>query len=222
MNGVLSCKGTRMPSEILSFIANILGGVHGRIAVTYMQWSGDRDQLVRIPWRMIDSFQSSSQFADEIGRLPVILEFGDTSIGSALSFSAEMFKQSPFEATRRVIDISGDGNSNEGQPVEKVRDKIVSRGITINGLAMIFTIPTGDPNFVSRGFLLHSQNDLLLGSYYKDHVIGGPDSFVSTIHDQSDFAQALKMKLVREIAGRTVNCAQTHWRNILPGRASCS
>ncbi|GLS21094.1 hypothetical protein GCM10007874_41110 [Labrys miyagiensis] len=187
-------------------IARILDGIRGRIAVTYMQWSGDRDQAVRIPWRLIDGFQTSSRFAETIERLPVELEFGPTSLGSALSFGAALFDQNSYEGQRRVIDIAGDGVSNDGPAVELVRNRIVARGITINGLAMIFINSPTDSRFGSRRFLLNSQKDIYLERYYRDHVIGGAGSFVSTIRDKSGFVQTLKMKLIREIAGRVSPC----------------
>ena len=39
--------------------------------------------------------------------------------------------------------------------------------------------------------------------YYEDCVIGGPGSFVVSIKDRDKFKEAIRTKLVLEVAGRT-------------------
>ena len=39
--------------------------------------------------------------------------------------------------------------------------------------------------------------------YYEDCVIGGPGSFVVSIKDRDNFKEAIRTKLVLEVAGRT-------------------
>jgi len=97
----------------------------------------------------------------------------------------------PWDAARRVIDVSGDGPNNEGPPAEEARDRAVAAGITINGLAI-----EGD-----------SDVTLVLGAgatlteYYRDAVIGGPGAFVVTAENIRAFAEAIRRKLIQEIAG---------------------
>ncbi|MGG6495389.1 UNVERIFIED_CONTAM: DUF1194 domain-containing protein, partial [Bacteroidetes bacterium 56_B9] len=90
-----------------------------------------------------------------------------TSIAGALMYSLKLFDELPFEARRRVIDVSGDGPNNDGPHIEGPRDDVLSRGITINGLPLL--IYRGE-----RGYL-----DLPnLDQYYEDCVIGGPGAFI--------------------------------------------
>jgi len=173
------------------FLDALKEGTHGRIAVTYVEWAGSADQTILMPWRLIDGPASAAAVAEELGRAPYRRAFR-TSISGGLNFSAPLFDTSPYRGLRRVIDVSGDGANNEGSPVTIVRDEVLARGITINGLPIMLkrAIPgTMDlPN---------------LDVYYEDCVIGGTGSFVVPIRELSQFKEATRHKLVLEVAGRT-------------------
>jgi len=115
-------------------VAAITGGPLGRIAVTYVEWSGQRDHKVVVPWTLIDSNDTAVRFAHAVKTARTKFEPGATAIGNALRFSAKMFNSNSFAGMRHVIDISGDGSSNDGISSAKARDDIVREGITINGL----------------------------------------------------------------------------------------
>lgn len=91
---------------------------------------------------------------------------------------------------RKVIDISGDGPNNSGTAVHLTRQAVVRRGITINGL----------PIMVRPGDGYYDVLDLHV--YYENCVIGGPGAFLLTIKALDQFAEAIRRKLVLEIAGR--------------------
>ena len=112
-----------------------------------------------------------------------------TSISGAIDFSVGHFEKSGVDPLRRVIDISGDGPNNTGRMVTLARDEAVAKGITINGLPFMLKRPSG------RGEI----EDLDL--YYRDCVIGGPGSFIVPVRERDQFAEAVRTKLVREIAG---------------------
>jgi hypothetical protein len=112
-----------------------------------------------------------------------------TSISSGLDFSRTVLEQAPFDATRRVIDVSGDGVNNSGGPVEMARDRLVAEGITINGLPIVNDRPT-----------FGRMPPVPLDEYYRESVIGGPGAFVIVAEDFQSFGQAVKRKLIREIA----------------------
>jgi len=93
---------------------------------------------------------------------------------------------------RRVIDISGDGPNNNGPPVAEARQGALEKGITINGLPIMVKEPS------------YSTMDIdNLDLYYEDCVIGGQGSFVLSIKDREKFKEAIRTKLVLEVAGRT-------------------
>ena len=142
-----------------------------------------------IGWTVIDSADSASGFAAGLADAP-IGRGPWTSIADAIDFAALLHEQNPFEPTRRVIDISGDGPNNTGGTLPEARDQAVARRMTINGLAIV----NGRSNF---GRVPMPNLDL----YYRHCVIGGPGAFVIVANGFADFARAIRRKLILEIAG---------------------
>jgi len=171
-------------------IRAITTGMLGRIAVTYFEWAGDGWQVPVLPWTLIDSPQTAQAFAAKLAAAP--LGSGPwTSISDAIRAAVPMFDVNEFEGTRRIIDISGDGPNNTGGLVEPERDQAVARRITINGLPII-----NDRFNFSRPPMPN------LDLYYRNCVIGGPGAFLVVAHGFKSFAQAIRRKLILEIAGR--------------------
>jgi len=169
----------------------IQSGPNGRIAVAYVEWAGHSVQSIVIPWRIIGSKENALAFADELQSKRVSRD-RRTSISAALRKSAALFEASPVRGLRRVIDVSGDGANNSGDPVAIVRDQVVASGIVVNGLAIVMALGVG----------AYSYFDIPdLDRYFKDCVIGGPGSFVLSINSKKEFATAIRQKLLLEIAG---------------------
>jgi len=153
-----------------------------------MEWSSIYHQRVVVPWRVISDLESARAFAAELD--DAALKSGSTtSISGGIDFAVELFAESGYEATRQVIDISGDGYSDYGRPPEDARDEAVAKGITINGLAIMNK---------RAEWKQASPDDL--DKYYRDHVIGGPGSFYIAVHNLNDFSQSVLQKLILEIA----------------------
>jgi hypothetical protein len=167
----------------------VRGGMLGRIAVTYMEWAGAYDQRVIIPWTLLDNPESLMAFADRIAKVP-LRRAQRTSIAGAIDFGVKLLDESGFEATRRVIDVSGDGPNNQGRFVTVARDEAVAKGITINGLPIMLRKP---------GYLDVGNLDL----YFKDCVIGGSGAFLVPVREREQFPQTIKTKILLEIAGLT-------------------
>ena len=164
---------------------------NGRISITYFEWAASNDQKIIIPWRLIDGPETADAIADEIMKTP-IRRASRTSISGAIYFAMPLFEQDPYRGARRVIDISGDGPNNNGLPVTPARDEALSKGIVINGLPIMVKEPS------------YSTMDIdNLDFYYEDCVIGGPGSFVVSIKDREKFKEAIRAKLLLEVAGRT-------------------
>ena len=170
----------------------IRSGLAGRIAVTYMEWSGPAYQQVLVPWTIVGSDAEAAAFAASLAGVPLMRARG-TSISGGLEAAAGLFATSGARSVRRVIDVSGDGPNNMGQPVASMRDAVIERGIAINGLPIVLK---------TRG--AYSQFNIPdLDIYYEDCVIGGPGAFMVTVQDTSEFARAIRRKLVLEISGLT-------------------
>jgi hypothetical protein len=166
-------------------------GIHGKVAVTYFEWAGAGEQRVVVPWRVVDGPESAGSVADEILAAP-IRRAARTSISGALLFGAALFDSSGHRGIRLVIDVSGDGANNSGMLVTAARDEVLAKGITINGLPVMLKRPS------------YSTMDIeLLDDYYEDCVIGGPAAFVVPVKDRDRFVEAIRTKLVLEIATLT-------------------
>ncbi len=172
------------------FINAIKQGAHGRIAITYFEWAGISDQKVVVPWRLVEGLESAQAFTDEIARTPYRRAYR-TSISGALLFASPLFEGNPYRGARRVVDISGDGVNNQGPPVTVIRDELLAKNVTINGLPIMLKRPA-----------TASMDIEDLDIYYEDCVIGGPGSFVIPIKQREKFKDATRTKLVLEIAGR--------------------
>lgn len=166
----------------------IRSGLNGRIAVTYVEWAGAITQKVVIPWTLIDGPESADAFADKLAEAP-ITRLRRTSISGALLKSIDVFAESPFQGTRRVIDVSGDGPNNDGPPILATRDLTVAQGIIINGLPL--PIYRGE-----RGYFDIPHLDW----YYEDCVIGGHGSFSLPVVGIDAFGTAIRNKLILEIS----------------------
>ena len=165
----------------------IRGGMTGRITVTYVEWAGAGHQQVVVPWTVIDGPESALAFADRLAGQPIGRVFY-TSISGAIDFGVGLLAQKGVEAAREVIDVSGDGPNNAGRPVTEARDAAAARGITVNGLPLMLKRPSSAWDI----------EDLDL--YYRDCVIGGPGAFIVPVRERSQFADAIRTKIVREIA----------------------
>ena len=172
--------------EVLKAIRD---GMHGRIAVTYIEWAGFRQTTVVMPWTLISDRASAEAFVTRLDGMP-ISRHRRTSISGGLIAALEQFKDSPFEPARRVIDVSGDGPNNDGPGLTTVRDAVLEQGITINGLPII----------LNRGRSMSSWDIPNLDEYYEDCVIGGPGAFSIPIREREEFIPATRRKILMEIA----------------------
>jgi hypothetical protein len=173
-------------------IQAIRSGRLGRIAVCYIEWSGSISQNLLIDWTLIHDAASARRFASQLTEAP--RSFADlTSISAGIDFAMAQIERAPFEARRRVIDISGDGDDNNiGREVTEARDEAIAKGVTINGIVVLDeSLPSAD------GSPYHTTK---LERYFRDNVIGGPAAFVMVAQDFSAFGNVILNKLIAEIA----------------------
>jgi len=173
-------------------IGAITSGPLRRIALIYVEWGDDTSQEVIVPWSIIDGATSAREFAKALRATPRRAS-GFNAIGSALFKAQSLIESNAIEGTRKVIDFSGDSANNwSGIPIEAGRAAALSRGITINGLAILCRAAecSGRP----------IEYDL--EAAFRQEIIGGPGSFVVTVDDKASFAEAVRRKLILEIAVR--------------------
>ncbi|GGJ11779.1 DUF1194 domain-containing protein [Neoroseomonas lacus] len=162
--------------------AAITGGRRGAVAICLLMWSGQGAQAVAVPWARLDGPVAAAAFAEAVENAPRLVPAGATALGEGMAAGLALLGTVPTEATRLVMDVSGDGRHNQGRPPGPVRDIGVAAGITINALA-----------------ILNEEPDLL--DHYQAEVIGGPGAFAMHTPDYAGFAEAIRQKLLREIMG---------------------
>ena len=196
-------------------------GARRRIAVVYVEWGSVDRQRVVVPWTLIDGPASAYAFADRLAEtFPGRLAYG-TALGNALAFGARLFDRNSYEGERWVIDVSGDGMSNRGEPLDVVRRDVLARGIVINGLPIVYhdaaeAVPFGGIGADEAAALTLVSNDELV-AYFETQVIGGPGAFVVPVKSRAQYAQAIRDKLVREIAGTPAPARQARGVGGEPG-----
>jgi len=163
-------------------IEAIGAGADHAIAVAMVQWTGPSLHVQVVDWTRVSDTASAQALADAIDASRRNLYGGGTSLSGAIDTGAAVLAASPFHATRRIIDISGDGSNNAGRLAETARDEAVKQGIVINGLPITWIEPG-------------------LDAYYRNSVVGGPGAFVISIDSYDNFADAILHKLVTEISG---------------------
>lgn len=172
----------------------ILTGAPRGLAVTLVQWSGKDVQVQAIPWTLIRTQLDAERLADAISVTDRLVVGGRTALGEAMAHGVGLLGKLEQTARRNVIDISGDGGSNEGRLPTEARELARRAGVQINGIAILNEEPR-------------------LDHYFRSDVIVGPGAFLVTATDYVDFARAMRMKLVREILGTPIAFEESGQRN---------
>lgn len=190
----LQRKGYAAAMSDPAVLRAIATGPHRRIAVAFVEWSGATSQRLVVPWTAIGGPDEARAFGAAVAAAP--RSFSDrTAIGAALDFASALLAGAPFAAERRIIDVSGDGDSNGGPDIQGARDAALARGVTaINGI-VILGDRTGPAYLVA-----HTHPPGGLQAYYRQNVAGGTNSFVAVAEDFDSFGRALVRKLIQEIS----------------------
>ncbi len=150
------------------------------VTVLIYHWSGSNYQGVVSDWREVREVDDLIALSRDIETHLRYARNLPTSIGAALEFGRQAMEDAP-DCGRRVIDVAGDGRSNDGMSPEQAYAWEDFGDITVNGLAI-------------------GGHEAGLVDYYKSEVIRGPGAFVEVAGLPEDFARTLKRKLVRELA----------------------
>lgn len=164
----------------------IRSGPTKSIAVNMLVWAEPQIPKDTTGWFVIASDAEAERFAAMVAAFPR-QQSGATAIGEGIAAALRAIGGNDIEAARAVVDVSGDGRESVAREftvlVGQARAMALSRGVVINGLAI--------------------QNEVSdLADYYRRNVQAGPDSFVMATKDYEDFAEAMRLKLLREIEYR--------------------
>lgn len=166
----------------------IRSGFRKRIAVGYMEWGGAQSMHPIVEWTLIDGGGAAEAFGARLIAAPRAA-VGWNSISEAIAFCQTWMERNDFNSSRQVIDVSGDAGQRGGRPLALTRALALNAGMTINALALNFrgggmSGPFGEP----------------LIEHFRRDVIGGFGAFAIAVATSGDFVDALKRKLVLEIA----------------------
>jgi len=151
----------------------------GPVALSIFEWSGRFQQDVLIDWTLIETADDLTRIAERIARGTRGHADFPTALGYALGFAASRFQSAP-PCLFQTLDISGDGQNNDGFPPAAAYEHFPLEGVTINGLAI---------GGASRG----------IEDYYLTEVIRGPGAFVEFAVNHQSFADTMRRKLEREL-----------------------
>lgn len=143
------------------------------------EWSGSDQQRIIVDWMRLDSTGAISLFANRIRQNQRRYTELSTALGEAVAFGANLLRRAP-PCNRRVLDISGDGENNEGHGPGRFRAQGLLDGITINGLVILGAYPNP-------------------AIYYRSNVIQGPNAFLAQAMRFEDYRDVMLGKLLREI-----------------------
>lgn len=163
------------------------------VALLVYEWSGPMDQRALLPWSLITN---ASALGTLIATLAAVERRDDatpgTALGMAMTLGVQHLETGP-DCWKKTLDISGDGKSNLGPRPRTVKPALAAKGITINALVIgADDVPTGDAR----------QSDIgELAAYFRAEVITGPNAFVETALGFDAYAEAMEIKLLRELDG---------------------
>ena len=171
-----------------TLLSLMTGGLYGKTAILYVEW-GARDSVHTIvDWIVIAGKDDAERFAAELAAAPR-KAWGYNAISAAIDYGVAAMETNEYQGLRRIIDVSGDGPNINSRPVTLARDEAVAKGVTINALVV-----------KSRGGGYRGPGGMPLEEHYKQHVIGGPGSFVRIADQGGSFAEAVRNKMLLEVA----------------------
>jgi Protein of unknown function (DUF1194) len=179
MDGIASALRNPQTAEAIA------AGDEGRIALSLVQWSSQKGQFVSVKWHILATpadLEAVARIVESTERrwLP-----GGTGLAAAVEYCTALLGNFPLPAKRHVIDVSGDGEDNEGGDAARARDVAVALGFVINGLPIL-------------------NGSHYVEAYYRRRVVGGPGSFVFPTLNMQTFRDTMAQKLQREIGPKTV------------------
>jgi len=174
--------------EVLTAISY---GYEQKIALTYVEWGDALSQEVVVPWTVVDGPESAAFFAKLLLDAPRRAT-GPNAIGSALAAAHALIAGNVIEGTRKVIDFSADSAySGDGVPILAARAQALAAGIVINGLAILCRSADCGGRPI----------DYDLEAAFQSLIVGGPGHFVITVDGPDRFAEAVRRKMLLEVAG---------------------
>jgi len=161
------------------------------VRLNVFEWSGVAFRRQLLGWTAITTDSGLDQVIDTLRKTERVTSPATTAIGAMMDYTSVLM--APQDACwTRTLDISGDGQSNEGARPRDIIDSGAMAGITVNALVIGTNAPTGD--------VRRLDEITRLTAYYEAEVIFGKDAFVETALGYGDYQRAMREKLLRELS----------------------
>lgn len=157
----------------------------GGIWITAFEWSGTEQQSDWLEWTHIEDAGSIGRAAARLAAAQRASEGFPTALGYALGHALSRLREAPERCARQVIDVAGDGVNNHGFPPRSTYKANDMTGVTVNGLVIEGDVPPPAP-------------------FYRAEVLHGPGAFLEVAGAYEDYAEAMRRKLLRELAAEYV------------------
>ncbi|MBF9044666.1 DUF1194 domain-containing protein [Rhodobacterales bacterium HKCCE4037] len=168
----------------------------GPVALSIFEWSGRFQQDIVVDWMMIETEADLLAVAETLNGAVRGTQDFPTALGYALGYASTRFREAPV-CLFQTLDISGDGQNNDGFPPAAAYEHFDFDGITVNGLAI---------GGASRE----------IEQYYLEQVIHGPGAFVEYAVNHQTFAETMRRKLERELRSMILGDAIGPARSLPP------
>lgn len=156
----------------------ILDG-NGHVSLAIYEWSGRRQSAMVSNWTALTDNAAIDSVIENQMSAPRSHTRFPTAMGYALGYGAMLLARGP-ECDRQVIDLSGDGENNDGFPPHLAYKNFPFSNVTVNGLAV-----------------LGGSDDVL--DYFHREVRFGFGAFVETSEGYQGYREAMTRKLFREL-----------------------
>lgn len=174
-------------------------GPLGKVAVAYFEWSGSNEQRLVVPWTILSDDREIAAFADQLELAQTVRSGGGTSISGAMLYADRLIRTNEYAGLRKVVDIASNGTNSEGPPIGEGRRALLKTGATVNALIL----PGRSLDQKGPYATLFERDGEPLDSYFQTEIVGGPGAFVMATDPKVGFVEAIRRKLVMEVAWST-------------------
>lgn len=157
------------------------------VAIQIFEWSGQRNQTNLLEWTLIRTPADLLLAANSLARSNRSIDDMPTAMGYALGYASIKLTEAP-DCLFHTIDMAGDGINNDGFAPSVSYAAFPFEGVVVNGLVI-------------------AGSDISVQTYYETQVIRGPTAFVEVANGFSDFENAMRRKLVRELTAQIIGRA---------------
>lgn len=165
------------------------------VNIAIFEWSASSYQQIIVDWTALNGPPDVAVIAQRLVNWQRSQAPEATGLGAALRFANALVARAP-DCWDQTLDISADGKNNDWPLPYRLRENGQLGDMNVNAL-VIATDFSGTVDRTPDGVAE-------LTAYFRARIIHGPDAFVEVAQGYAAYAEAMKRKLLRELATRPV------------------